>query len=25
LGPDTVKLAGAIQLFNPDENWSLVE
>jgi len=24
-GPDTVKLAGAIQQYNPDENWSLVE
>jgi Protein of unknown function (DUF2950) len=25
LGPDTSKLAGAIQEYNPDENWSLVE
>ncbi|HVM74940.1 MAG TPA: DUF2950 family protein [Candidatus Saccharimonadales bacterium] len=24
-GPDTAKLAGAIQQYNPDENWSLVE
>lgn len=25
LGPETRKIAGAIQDFNPDENWSLVE
>lgn len=25
LGPDTVKLAASITLYNPDENWSPVE
>jgi len=25
LGPDTVKIAGAIQQYNPDETWSAVE